>query len=178
MEETWLYHYDLNTKQQPMEWQHSGSPRPKKFRVKNPLENFSPRFFGIKRHPPRWLSSKGPNYQCRILLISLGAIEGHFEWKTPLEIHQGSLVLTRQCPAYRALATQKKLAQLCFQCLDDPPYSPDLASSEYHLFPGLKNELKIAIFRPTRRSLLPRRPCLTENFLNFFELLAKVGATG
>jgi len=33
MDETWLYHYDPETKQQSMEWQHSGSPRPKKFRV-------------------------------------------------------------------------------------------------------------------------------------------------
>jgi len=33
MHETWLYHYDPKTKQQSMEWGHSGSPRPKKFRV-------------------------------------------------------------------------------------------------------------------------------------------------
>jgi len=33
MDETWLYHYDPETKQQSMEWQHSHSPRPKKFRV-------------------------------------------------------------------------------------------------------------------------------------------------
>jgi len=33
MDETWLYHYDLETKQQSMEWKRSGSPRPKKFRV-------------------------------------------------------------------------------------------------------------------------------------------------
>jgi len=33
MGETWLYHYDLETKQQSMEWRHSGSPHPKKFRV-------------------------------------------------------------------------------------------------------------------------------------------------
>ena len=44
MDETWLYHYDPETKQQSMEWRHSGSPRPKK----NPLEKFSPRFFEIK----------------------------------------------------------------------------------------------------------------------------------
>ena len=31
-----------------MEWRHSDSPRPKKFRVQKSLENFSPRFFGIK----------------------------------------------------------------------------------------------------------------------------------
>jgi len=40
--------------------------------------------------------------------------------------------------AHPALATQKKLAYLVFQCLDHPPYSPDLAPSDYHLFPGLK----------------------------------------
>jgi len=34
MDETWLYHYDPETKQQSMEWQHSSSPRPKKFRVR------------------------------------------------------------------------------------------------------------------------------------------------
>jgi len=33
MDETWLYHYDPETKQQSMEWRHSGSPHPKKFRV-------------------------------------------------------------------------------------------------------------------------------------------------
>jgi len=33
MDETWLYRYDPETKQQSMEWRHSGSPRPQKFRV-------------------------------------------------------------------------------------------------------------------------------------------------
>jgi histone-lysine N-methyltransferase SETMAR len=36
------------------------------------------------------------------------------------------------------LQTQKKMAYLGFQCLDHPPYSPDLVPSDYHLFPGLK----------------------------------------
>ena len=33
MDETWLYHYDPETKQQSMEWRHSGSPCPQKFQV-------------------------------------------------------------------------------------------------------------------------------------------------
>ena len=48
MEETWLYHYEPETKQQSMEWRHSGSPRPKKFPVQKSAANFSPRFFGTK----------------------------------------------------------------------------------------------------------------------------------
>jgi len=48
--------------------------------------------------------------------------------------------------AHRALATQKKLAYLGFQRLDDPPYSPDLAPSDYHLFPGLKKKIERSPF--------------------------------
>ena len=33
MDETWLYHYDPETKQESMEWRHSGSHRPQKLRV-------------------------------------------------------------------------------------------------------------------------------------------------
>ena len=43
-------------------------------------------------------------------------------------------------PAHRALETHKKLAYLGFHCLDHPPYSPDLAPSDYYLFPGLKKK--------------------------------------
>jgi hypothetical protein len=43
---------------------------------------------------------------------------------------------------HRALATQKKVAYLGFQYLDHPPYSPDLAPSDYHLFRGLKKQFK------------------------------------
>jgi len=45
-------------------------------------------------------------------------------------------------PAHRALASQKKLAYLGFQYLDHSPYSPDLVFSDYHLFRGLKKQLK------------------------------------
>jgi len=54
--------------------------------------------------------------------------------------------LPDNAPAHRALATQKKLAYLGFQCLDHPPYSPDLAPSDYHLYPGLKKQLKCRHF--------------------------------
>ena len=85
-------------------------PNPKNnSECKNPLEKFSPRFFGIKTASfsliifqraklSHWLSSKVSNYQRGVLLISAGAIKGHFEGKTPREGHQGGLVLARQCP--------------------------------------------------------------------------------
>jgi len=125
-------------------------------------------FFGSRRHPPHWLSSKRPNYQCGVLLVSAGAIEGHFQRKSHGKVNKGVLFLHDNAPAHRALATQKKPAYLGFQCLHHPPYSPDLAPFDYHLFPGLKNNWKVAIFRPTWRSLLPQRPGWTDNLLNCF----------
>jgi len=53
---------------------------------------------------------------------------------------KGVLFLHDNASAHRALATQKKLAYLVFQD------SPDLALSDYHLFPGLKKQLKVRHF--------------------------------
>ena len=98
MDETWLYHHDPDTKQQSMEWRHSGSPRPKKFRVqKSAGKVLASIFLGSRRHPPHLLPFNGPNYQRRVLLISAGESEGHFEGKTRREGHQGCLVIARQC---------------------------------------------------------------------------------
>jgi len=57
-------------------------------------------------------------------------------------VTKGVLFLHDNATAYRTLATQKKLAYPGFQYLDHPPYSPDLAPSDCHLFPGLKKQLK------------------------------------
>jgi len=65
---------------------------------KKPLEKFSPRFFGIKTASSS-LSSKEPNYHHGVLVISSGAIEGHFEGKAKAAggSPKGSF-LARQCP--------------------------------------------------------------------------------
>jgi histone-lysine N-methyltransferase SETMAR len=59
---------------------------------------------------------------------------------------KGVLFLHDKVPSHRALATQKKLAYLSFQCLDHPPYTPDLATSDYHLFPALKKIKSLPFF--------------------------------
>jgi len=153
-------------------------PASKNSECKNPLEKFSPRFFGIKRHPPHWLSSKGLNYQCGVLLISAGAIEGHFERKTPREVHQGGLVLARQCPGSPGTSNPEETG------LPGLPlsWSPTLFSGSGPVglppVPWTEKKLKGRHFFPTRGSLLARRPSWTDNILHFFEWLAKVRAKG
>ena len=94
MDQTWLYHCDPETKQQSAEWRHSSSPCPKKFHVqKSAGKVLAMIFLGSRQHPPHWLSSKEPNYQCGVFLISAGSIEVHFEGKTLQEGLEGGLVL-------------------------------------------------------------------------------------
>jgi len=71
-------------------------------------------------------------------------------------------------PAHRALATQKKPAYLGFQCLDHPPYSPDLAPSGYHLFPGLKKQLKVRHFSSDAEVNAAAETWLDGQFSDFF----------
>jgi len=82
-------------------------------------------------------------------------------------------------PAHRTLATQKQLAYLGFQCFDHPPYSPDVAPSNYHLFPGLKKQLKGRHFSSDAEVIAGAETWLDGQRSEVsFEWLAKVRATG
>jgi hypothetical protein len=52
MDETWLYHYDSETKQQSMEWGHSALPHPKISECKTPSKISVLDFLGSKKNPP------------------------------------------------------------------------------------------------------------------------------
>ena len=139
IEENWSYHYDPETKQQSMEWRHSGSPRPpKKIRVQKSAGKAISSIFwdqdGILLidYLPNGQTINAWYYSS--LLVQLKDI---LKEKRRGKITKGVLML-HNAPAHWALATQEKLAYLVFQCLDHPPYSPDVASPDCHLFPGLK----------------------------------------
>ena len=181
MDETWLYHYDLETKQQSMEWWHSGShththPHQKKIpSAKICWKSSHLNFLGSRRHP-----SKGPNFQRGVLLISAGAIEGHFEGKMLREVHLGGSCscttmprLTGHLQPRRNWPTWASSVLITHPVLRIWPRRATTCSLWTE-----KNNWKVTIFHPTRRSLLPQGPGWTDNLLNFFfEWLAKVRAT-
>jgi histone-lysine N-methyltransferase SETMAR len=81
-------------------------------------------------------------------------------------------------PSHRALETQGNLAYLGFQCLDHPPYSPDLAPSNYNLFPELKKQLKGRHFSSDTEVVTAAETWLDGQNYDFFKWLTKVRATG
>ena len=157
-----------------MEWQHSGSPCPKKFQVQKSAGKVLASIFWYQDsillidYLPKGQTINAEYYSS--LLVQLKDI---LKGKHRGKVTKGVLFLPDNAPAHQALATQKILAYLGFQCLDYPPYSPELAPSDYHSFPELKKQLKAAIFHLMRRSLLPRRSGWTDNLLNFLRVACK-----
>jgi len=147
MDETWLYHYDLETKQQSVEWRHSGLPRPKKFRVQKSAGKFVASIFGdedgilLIDYLPKGQTINAEYYS--FLLVQMKVI---LKEKRRGKFTKAILFLHDNVPAHRALATQNKLAYLGYHCLDYPPYSPNLAPSNYRLFPGLKKTIESSPF--------------------------------
>jgi len=137
-------------------------PAPQYSECKNPLEKFSSRFFWdqdgilLTDYLPKGQTIEAECYSS--LLVQLKDIlKEKGRWK----ITKGILFLHDNAPTHRALATQKQVAYLGFQCLDHPPYSPDLSPSDYHLFSGLKKTIG-----------------WTDKLLIFFWVAAKVRTTG
>ena len=113
-------------------------------------------------------------------LVFAGVTEGHFEGKMPQEGHQWGLVLARQCAGSPGTCNPEETGLRGFPM----SWSSTLFSESGPV--GLppvpwteKKNWKVAIFQPTRRSFLQRRPGWMDNFLGSPHLLlVKVTATG
>ena len=126
-----------------MEWRHSGSPRPKIFGVQKSAGKVLVSIFWdqdvilLNDYLPKGQTINAEYYSS--LLVQFKDI---FKEKRNGKVTNVVLFLHDNAQAHRALATKKKLAYLGFQRLDHPPYSPDLAPSDYSLFLVLKKQLK------------------------------------
>jgi len=124
MDETWLYHYDPETKQQSVEWRHSGSPRPKIFREQKSAGKVLASIFwdqdGILLidYLPKDQTFNAEYYSS--LLVQLKDILK--EKRTPRKGHKGGLVLARQCPGSPGNYNPEETGLLGLPCLDHPPF--------------------------------------------------------
>jgi len=161
-----------------MEWRHSGLPCPKKFRVQKSAGKFLASIFwdqdGILLidYLPKDQTTNAEYYSS--LLVQLKDILNE---KRRGNVTKAVLFLHDNALAHRTLATQKKLAYLGFQCLDHPPYSPDLAPSDYHLFPELKKTIERSSFFSVAEVIAAPETWLDGQPTEFFfEWLTKVRA--
>ena len=149
MDETWLYHYDPETKQQSMGWRHSGSLRPQKIRVqKSAGKVLASNFFWIKTATSSLiifqrakLSTRSITHLCWLQLKDILKEKGRGTGRSP----RGPCSCTTMARLTGHLQPRGNCPYLGFQCLDHPPNSPYLSPSDY-LFPGLKKTIESSPF--------------------------------
>ena len=73
------------------------------------------------------------------------------------------VLLHDNAPAHKAKSTRQKLLELGWEVLPDPPYSPDLAPTDYHLFAALDRSMAGKEFAD--------EDDLKPHLMNFFEAL-------
>jgi len=72
----------------------------------------------------------------------LDRLNGKIKKKRPHLTRKKVLFHQDNAPAHRSVKTIVKMDQLRYELLPHPPYSPDLAPSDYYLFPNLKRWLQ------------------------------------
>ena len=151
--------------------QWSGSLRPKYSECNNPLENFSPRFFGIKTASSPLIIFQRAKLSTRSI-NKLCWCNGRTLWKKNAagSSPRGSCSCTTM--------PRPRLTGHLHPRVNWPTWASNVLITHpiLRIWPrrtttcslDWKNNWKVAIFRPTRRPLLPRRAGWTDNFLKFF----------
>jgi len=142
-DETWKHHYDPESKQQSMQWKHASSPSPRKFKVQASAGKIMCTIFwdaeGILLIDfiRQKVTITGVYYADLLHKLHLAIKE-----KRRGKLTQVPLLLHENEPAYRSHFGPAAILESGFEEMHHPPYSPDLAPSDYHMFPNLKQHLR------------------------------------
>ena len=119
------------------------------------------------------------NYQRGVLLVSAGAIERHFEGKTPWEVHQGGLVLARQCPGSPGTCNPEETGLSGLPVSWSPTFFSGSGPVGLPPVPWTEKTIGRWPFFVRRGGHCCRGDLVGRtSFWNFFEWLAKFRATG
>ena len=143
-DESWIYCYDPETKRQSSQWKHAGSPRSKKARQsKSTHKLLMISFFDstgmIYMH---WVPT-GQTVNKEYHVEVLREFQKRFHRKRPAlfksvqwHFHQDN------APVHNSILVTDYLTKMGIKKVPQPPYSPDLASCDFWLFPKLKEKLR------------------------------------
>ena len=143
-DETWVYTFDPESKQQSFQWTPVGSPPPLKATrsrsvTKQMIAVFIARSGFICCVPLKEQRTVTAAWYTRVCLPRL--LDAVSE-KRPKTKHRGLLLHQDNAPAHKAHLTQDFLTQQRLQQLQHPPYSPDLAPCDFFVFPRVKKTLR------------------------------------
>ena len=141
-DECWVHHFEPEIKRQSMQWKHSTSPAPKKTKVVSSAGKvMASVFWDAKRIVFIDYLRKGKTINGEYYAKLLRELRQAIKSKRPGKLTKGVLLHQDNAPAHKSLVAMSAVHDCGFELIDHPPYSPDLAPSDYFLFPNLKKHL-------------------------------------
>jgi histone-lysine N-methyltransferase SETMAR len=142
-DETWIHQFEPESKRQSMQWRHISSPPPRKFKIVPSMQKVMATVF--------WDASgillvdflpHGQTITAARYIVTLKKLKRVIRRKRPSLVNDGILLLHDNARPHSAMRTAEAIRKLGWSVLPHPPYSPDLAPSDYHLFGKLKESLR------------------------------------
>lgn len=142
MDETWLYHYTPESNRQSAEWTARDEPNPKRGKTQQSAGKVMASVFW-DAHGIIFIDylQKGQNINSDYYCALLDRLKAEIAAKRPHMAKKKVLFQQDNAPCHKSMKTMAKLNELSYELLPHPPYSPDLAPSDYFLFADLKRML-------------------------------------
>ena len=141
MDESWMYCYDPETKRQSSVWQTSGEQRPwKPMRPRSVGKLLLVSFFDHKGMV-HWEYVRGTLSSAQFIIILSHLRHAISRKRGNKKLKKFTLHMDNASP-HTSLLTRTFLIQSGTKVMVHPPYSPDLAPSDFWFFPRLKRPLR------------------------------------
>lgn len=142
VDETWIHHYTPETKNQSKQWVEPGGSAPKKAKtVKSADKVMATVFWDSQGIILIDYLEKGKTITGQYYAALLDQLNDNIKEKRPHLKKKKVLFLQDNAPVHTSTIAMAKFHELRFELLPHPPYSPDLAPSDFFLFPNLKKWL-------------------------------------
>ena len=141
-DETWVHYTTPETKEQSKQWKHPSSPRPKKFKQILSAGKIMASVFWDRKgillceFMPCGTTINADRY-CETLKNLRRAIQN----KRRGMLTKGVRFHHDNARPHTANRTTALIERFGWEMVSHPPYSPDLAPSDFHIFPALKKNL-------------------------------------
>ena len=143
-DESWICCYDPKTKKQSSQWKHAGSPRPKKARQSKSTHKLLmiPFFNSTGMIYMQWVPA-GQTVNKEYYVEVLREFRKRFHQIRPALFQSGQWHFRQDnAPVHNSILVTDYLSKMGIRTVPHPPYSPDLAPSDFYLFPKLKENLR------------------------------------
>ncbi|KAJ4433160.1 hypothetical protein ANN_15417, partial [Periplaneta americana] len=142
-DETWVSHNTPETKRQSRQWHHPSSPKkPRKFKQTLSTQKvMATVFWDCKGVLLLDFMPKGTMINANRYCETLRNLRRAIQNKRRGMLSRGVVLLHDNARPHTTASTRELLDQFGWEIFDHPPYSPDLAPSDFHLFTKLKDFL-------------------------------------